>query len=90
MILSKHVGSRYQMDLIEMPPFQGWRYIFRIVDHLSHYGFVAPLKQRTSLEVGHALVTILSHAIMPEILQSDNGGEVSSIVCMVILMTDVA
>jgi hypothetical protein len=35
MILSKNVGSRYQMDLIEMPPVQGFRYILRIVDHLS-------------------------------------------------------
>ena len=44
MIMSQRVGSRFQMDLIEMPPFQGWRHILRVVDHLSLYGFVAPLK----------------------------------------------
>jgi hypothetical protein len=76
MILSKAVGSRYQMDLIEMPPHDGYRYILRVVDHLSTYGFVAPLEGRSSIHVGKALIKILCHAIIPEILQSDNGGEV--------------
>jgi hypothetical protein len=78
MILSKDVGSRYQMDLIEMPPYQEYKYILRVVDHLSQYGFVHPLKHKKSEEVGTALIKIISHAIVPEILQSDNGGEVSS------------
>jgi hypothetical protein len=80
MILSKSVGSRYQMDLIEMPPCRDHRYILRVVDHLSMYGFVAPLYQRTSEEVGFALLQIVSRSIVPEILQSDNGSEVSGIV----------
>jgi hypothetical protein len=77
MILSKSVGSRYQMDLIEMPPVHGYRYILRVLDHLSQYGFVHALQQRSSIEVANGLLTILCHAIIPEILQSDNGGEVS-------------
>jgi hypothetical protein len=79
MILSKHVGSRYQMDLIEMPPCRGFRYILRVVDHLSLYGFVSPLKQRSSHEVGSALMEIMCSCIIPDILQSDNGSEVSSL-----------
>jgi hypothetical protein len=79
MILSKSVGSRSQVDLIEMPPCRGYRYILRVIDHLSQYGFVAPLIQRSSQEVGGALLCILCHSIMPEILQSDNGGEVRSV-----------
>jgi len=77
MILSKRVGSRYQMDLIEMPPYQDYRYILRVVDHLSQYGFVAPLAHRSSKEVATSLLAILSCEIMPDILQSDNEGEVS-------------
>jgi hypothetical protein len=77
MILSKRVGSRYQMDLMEMPPYQDYRYILRVVDHLSQYGFVAPLAHRSSKEVATSLLAILSCSIMPDILQSDNGGEVS-------------
>jgi hypothetical protein len=65
------------MDLIEMPPFGEYRYILRAVDHLSQYGFVSPLRLRSSQEVGDALLRILSQAVIPEILQSDNGGEVS-------------
>jgi hypothetical protein len=65
------------MDLIEMPPVNGFRYILRVVDHLSQYGSVAPLRERNSEEVGSALIEILCQAIVPEILQSDNGGEVS-------------
>jgi hypothetical protein len=76
MILSKRVGSRYQMDLIEMPPFKEYRYILRIVDHLSQYGFVQPLQRRTAEQVGKALITVLSAVIIPDILQSDNGSEV--------------
>jgi hypothetical protein len=40
MILSKKVGSRFQMDLIEMPPYQEYSCILHVVDHLSKYGYV--------------------------------------------------
>jgi hypothetical protein len=78
MILSKKCGSRFQMDLIEMPPFQSYSYILRVVDHLSKYGYVRPVKTRTSLEVGRALVTIVAKSITFRILQFDNGAEVCS------------
>jgi hypothetical protein len=78
MILSKKCGSRFQMDLIEMPPFQSYSYILWVVDHLSKYGYVWPVKTRTSLEVGRALVTIVTNSITPWILQSNNGAEVCS------------
>jgi len=76
MMLSGSVSNRHQMDLIEMPVFEGYRYILRVVDHLSLYGFVAPIKNRTAEEVGNNLIRILSSAIVPQILQSDNGSEV--------------
>jgi hypothetical protein len=40
------------MDLIKMPPCDGYRCILCVVDHLSLYGFVAPLKQRLAEEIG--------------------------------------
>lgn len=76
MILPKKVGSRFQMDLVEMPEYNGFRYILRVVDHLSCYGYVAPLRQKESEEIGLALVRIISTSIAPEVLQSDNGREV--------------
>ncbi len=74
MILSKKVGSRFQMDLIEMPPFQEYCYILCVVDHLSKYGYVCPIKARASMEVGNALLSIVSTSIYPRLLQLDNGG----------------
>ena len=76
MILPKKVGSRFQMDLVEMPEYNGFRYILRVVDHLSCYGYVAPLRVKQAEEIGMALVRIVSTSIAPEVLQSDNGREV--------------
>jgi hypothetical protein len=51
------------MNLIEMPPYQYYLYIFHVVDHLSKYGYVhASLKARALLEVGKALITIIAHS----------------------------
>jgi hypothetical protein len=73
MILSKKVGSRFQMDLIKTPPYQEYCYILCVVDRLSKYGYVRPIKARSSVDVGNALLSIISTSITPPILQSDNG-----------------
>ena len=86
MILSNRAGSRFQMDLIKMPPCRGYTQILRVVDHLSKYGYVAPMKSKSATECADALVRILSRSIMPKILQSDNGGEV----CIYVLPSNVA
>jgi hypothetical protein len=72
MIFSKTSGSRFQMDLVMMPPYNDHHYILRVVDHLSKFGYVYPIKQRTEKEVRDGLLCILSTSIMPKILQSDN------------------
>jgi hypothetical protein len=74
MIVSKKVGSRFRMDLIKMPPYQEYCYILHVVDHLSKYGYVRPIKARSFVEVGTALLSIVSTSITPQILQSNNGG----------------
>ena len=56
-------------------PVTGDKYILRYADHLSGYGHVRPLKNRSSAVVGRALVEILSESVEPFILQSDNGSE---------------
>ncbi len=77
MIISKQCGSRFQMDTIEMPSYLGYCYILRVVDHLSTYGFVRKLKHRNGEEMGDELVHILSSSMIPDVLQLDNGREVS-------------
>ncbi len=78
MILSKTAGARFLMDLVTMPVYNNHNYILRVMDHLSKFGYIAAIKQRTAKEVGDALLRILSSSIMPKILQLDNGGEVCS------------
>jgi hypothetical protein len=77
MILSPTIGSRAQMDLIDLNRYRDGTYcwVLRYIDHHSGFGYVAPLTSKSSLEVGHELIRILGTAVMPEILQSDNGTE---------------
>ncbi len=63
------------MDLIELPPFNGFYHILRVVDHLSKFGYMYPAMSKGSEEVGKSLLCIISTSIMPSTLQSDNGGE---------------
>ena len=46
------------MDLIEMPEYNGYNHILRVVDHLSKFGYVYPLKTKTAREVGKSLLCI--------------------------------
>jgi len=79
MILSSRVGHRCQVDLIDMSssenPITGDKYILRYTDHLSAYGHVRPLKNRSSATTARAVVEIISQSVVPTILQSDNGSE---------------
>jgi len=43
MKLFKSVVHRYQMDLVELPVYDGYQYILRVVDHLSLHGLIAPI-----------------------------------------------
>ena len=77
MILSNTVGSHAQMDLIDMSSqeFAGYKWILRYHDHHSGFAHVGVLHTKTAKECGKELMKILSTAIVPEVLQSDNGGE---------------
>ena len=77
MILSGTVGSRGQMDLIDMTSQQddGYCWILRLIDHLSGFGAVKALKSKTAKECGIAIIQILSFFPDVVIIQSDNGGE---------------
>ena len=77
MIISNTIGVRAQMDLIDYRRKEclGYRWILRYVDHHSGFSHVAALKRKTAKQTGRALVRIMSTAVIPEILQSDNGSE---------------
>jgi hypothetical protein len=77
MILTPRIGHRAQIDLIDMGALaiNGTRYILRYVDHLSGFSQIHALMTKSAEEVGIKLIQILSTAVIPEILQSDNGNE---------------
>ena len=78
MMISPTIGFRAQMDLIDMtsqPTDEGYKWILRYHDHLSGFGHVASLKNKSAVETGDKLIQILGTAPLPNILQSDNGGE---------------
>jgi hypothetical protein len=77
MVLTPRVGHRAQMDLIDMGALaiNGVRYILRYVDHLSGFSYINTLTSKSAEEVGIKLLQILSTAVIPEILQSDNDNE---------------
>ncbi len=76
-IISEHVGTRSQVDLIDMHSFEakGMKWILRYVDCLSGFSQVHCLPNKSSAVVGEALVQILFASVKPTILQSDNGSE---------------
>ena len=68
MILSATIlGKRGQMDLIDMSSQQdpdGYKWILRLIDHLSGHGHVRPLFTKTALECGAAIIQILSSSLL--------------------------
>jgi hypothetical protein len=77
MMISDTIGSRAQMDLIDMrrKVVNNYKWILRYVDHHSGFAHIACLKNKKAETVGKEMARILSTAVIPEVLQSDNGGE---------------
>ncbi len=55
--------------------FDGYTWLLHYQDHLSGYSHVAPLFTKKSEEVEFEVLKIMSITVIPDILQSDNGGE---------------
>ncbi len=78
-MISDTVGSRAQMYLVDIHRRQvsNYKWILRYVDHHSGYSHIACLRNKKAKTVGLELIQILTAAEIPELLQSDNGGEFS-------------
>lgn len=79
-ILSDHMNSRCQVDLIDMQsePDRDYRFILNYQDHLTKFTILKPLKSKTAEEVAYVVVDIFCMFGAPFILQSDNGREFSN------------
>ncbi len=52
-----------------------YNWVLQYVDHHSGFAHVGCLPNKKATTVGKSLLTILSTAVTPETLQSDNGGD---------------
>jgi hypothetical protein len=73
-IISETIGCRALVDLIDtQKPDGDYEWVLRYVDHHSGFRYVAPSKNKSSKSVGYELLKIFGTAVIPEVLQSDNG-----------------
>ena len=76
-------GAQYQPtmvgSLVEMQHFwhdnRGVRYLLTVVDVLSKYAWVRPLKRKTGAKVVQAFQSIVDEGRRPQTLQTDQGKE---------------
>lgn len=77
----KRIHQQHQIDLVDMKRMQvlyngkKYRYILSLMDLFSRFHWLAPLELKTSHNVKEELYRIYAEHGIPEILQSDNGGE---------------
>jgi hypothetical protein len=78
MIFSPTIGHRAQVDLIDMTSNEtedGFKWIVRYRDHHSGKCDVGATKGKTAVEIAPVVIRIMASTLIPNILQSDNGGE---------------
>eukprot|EP00804_Cyclotella_cryptica_P005151 CCRYP_018678-RA/>CCRYP_018678-RA protein AED:0.38 eAED:-0.87 QI:0/0/0/0.5/1/1/2/0/308 len=78
MLFSPTIGHRAQVDLIDMTSAEtidGFKWIVRYRDHHSSKCDVGATKDKTAAEVAPVVIRIMASTLVPNILQSDNGGE---------------
>ena len=71
--------SNGKTDLVEMQPLKRWnvghRYLLTVIDVLSKYAWVVPVKNKTGTVVAQAFEKVLQHGRKPQHLQTDMGKE---------------
>lgn len=82
--LAKYSNHKWSCDLIDVETYaghnRGRKYILTVIDHFSRYCFATPLLNKTAqaiIDGFNEIHTNQSH-IWPEILISDNGGELKN------------
>ena len=78
-IVSKQFNSCGQMDLIDMQSlsYNDYRYIMAYQDNITTFVVLRPLKSKRATDVAMQILDIFLLFGAPNILQSDNGAEIS-------------
>jgi hypothetical protein len=78
MLFSPTIGHRAQVDLIDMTSNEtedGFKWIVHYRDHHSGKCDICATKGKTAAEIAPVVIRIMASTLIPNILQSDNGGE---------------
>ena len=74
-----HKDEQWQADLVEVQPLKRWngghRYLLTVIDVLSKYAWVVPVKNKTGTAVTQAFENVLRQGRKPQRLQTDLGKE---------------
>lgn len=74
-----NIDSQWQCDLMDVQNIadynKGYKYVLTVIDILSRYGWVRPLKSKRGQEVAKAFKSIFQEGRIPDRIQSDQGKE---------------
>ena len=78
-VLVFHKDEQWEADLVEVQPLKRWngghRYLLTVIDVLSKYAWVVPVKNKTGTAVTQAFENVLRQGRKPQRLQTDLGKE---------------
>lgn len=78
-ILVDRIDEQWQLDLMDMSWLtkenDGYRYLLNVIDCLSRYAWVVPIKTKKSEDIIDGLESIFKSGRVPEKIQTDQGKE---------------
>lgn len=78
-VFMKGIDETWQADLVDMQKYssfnRGFKYLLTVIDNVSKYGWVIPLKNKSGEELQRALEKLLSGSRKPQNLHVDQGTE---------------
>ena len=78
-VMVLNIDQQWVADLMEMQRYwhqnRGVRYLLTVIDVLSKYAWVRPIKRKTGAELLKALESIVAEGRRPQTLQTDKGKE---------------
>ena len=80
-VFAKQIDDTWAADLVDMSWFsrsnRGYKFLLRVIDVYSKYGWIVPLKNKIGKEVAAALTSLFKIAV-PSRLWTDKGTEFSA------------
>ena len=83
-VMVLNIDQQWVADLVEMQRYwrqnRGVRYLLTVVDVLSKYAWVRPIKRKTGAELLKAFESTVAEGRRPQTLQTDKGKDLATMV----------